>query len=627
MNHLTHPLAALTIGDERLTLTPSDMTSVGGDVYTATVAGIRLDLTVTAPTPDSFTTMLRLTNVNAENSPRVTGVRSFDVRFPATDALFDGLTGDSNGPDSYVPYTHELTETPHVLEPWGGRSSNTTAFPFFDIDVAPDKTYVFGIGWTGQWHAEIDKQSDSFGVSVGLADCDFYLLPGESVRFPLVLCMEGGDPVSAHVAFRRLMRDHFSPQKDMEEELTLPIAIAPFGRYFDRYFGLNRNTFWDTEAGQIATCDAIEDIPSMDTVWMDAAWFSGGAWWEGVGNYTYAEGFPNGMRPVIDYVHGKGKRFIQWFETERVLPGNEMAVWHPEFMLKNPNWDEAYVYNLADPAAAAYMTDLLTEFLIHEDIDVFRNDCNIDPLEFWRAADAPDRRGITEMHYVENLYTMWDTLRERIPGLLIDSCASGGRRLDVEMMSRSVSLWRSDTGCSFDREGFTPSVWNTLQIIALYRYVPFSMVGHWRCTTYDVRSTGTSGVACNYDILNPEFDKAHAETILSEAARIRPLWNGDFYPLCTPDLRSDTWGAYQLHRDGRGAVYAFRKQDAEDETFTVTLYAVDPAATYRVTLTDEYMRSVTETLRGDQLKTYTFRSGEKRESFLLEYEPADRQAD
>ncbi len=629
MNVLSLPLASLNLDGEQLALSPSEMTQAEESVFTTTIKGVRIDLTVTFPTANAFTTMLRLTNTSTENSPRITTVRSFDTRFPAAAARFDGITGDSCGGESFASYTRPLTAEPYILEPTEGRSSDTSAFPFFDIIASSPEgsevTYVFGVGWTGQWHGEFVHTGETFGVSVGLADCDFYLLPGESVRFPKVLCLAGTDPVSSHVAFRRLMRERFSPQADMEEELLLPMAIQPFDRYYQGHFGAKINTFWDTEVGQMAEIDVLDKIPALDTVWMDAGWFGGG-WPAGLGNYSFAYGFPNGLRPVTDYAHQKGKKFVLWFEPERVLLRSELERKHPEYLLHRDPIGERWplnstcCFNLADPDACRYITDVLYHVLAEQNVDIFRMDCNIDPLPYWRKNDAPDRRGITELHYVENLYWMWDELRARKPGLLIDVCASGGRRLDLESLSRAVTMWRSDTGCYFDRGDYTPSIWNTQQIITLSRYLPYAMVGHWNCTPYDVRSTGTSGMACNYDILAPDFDCENAQTILSEAARIRPLWNGDFYPLSEPDVRVDNWAAYQLHRENRGAVYAFRKKEASAEDYTVSLYAIEPSATYRVTLTDERMRSESTVLRGAELQTYTFRTPGMRESLLLEYE-------
>ena len=52
--------------------------------------------------------------------------------------------------------------------------------------------------------------------------------------------------------------------------------------------------------------------------------------------------------------------------------------------------------------------------------------------------------GLAEIRYIEGLYTMWDDIRKAFPRLFIDDCASGGRRIDLETSSRSISLWRTD---------------------------------------------------------------------------------------------------------------------------------------------------------------------------------------
>jgi len=155
--------------------------------------------------------------------------------------------------------------------------------------------------------------------------------------------------------------------------------------------------------------------------------------------------------------------------------------------------------------------------------------------------------------------------------------------------------------------------------MSLARYLPYASVGNWVNAPYDVRSTGTAGSASNYDVLNPDFDFALAESILAEVVRVRPLWNGDFYPLTEIDICDDNWVAYQLHRDGAGAVYAFRKKHAAAETFTVSLYAIDPTATYSVRLTDEDMNVTEATMSGEALTKYEFRAPTQRHSLLLEY--------
>ncbi len=120
-----------------------------------------------------------------------------------------------------------------------------------------------------------------------------------------------------------------------------------------------------------------------------------------------------------------------------------------------------------DPAARRWLTDLLSSRISEYGIDIYRNDFNIDPLGFWRANDAADRQGMTEIRYVEGHYAMWDELRAKHPGLWIDNCASGGRRIDIETLMRSVPLWRSDTCCSPGH-----AEWDQAQNCAIAQYVP-----------------------------------------------------------------------------------------------------------------------------------------------------------
>ena len=71
----------------------------------------------------------------------------------------------------------------------------------------------------------------------------------------------------------------------------------------------------------------------------------------------------------------------------------------------------------------------------------------MDPEYYWQAIDAAaggSRNGMAEVLHISGMYTLWDTLRETFPSLLIDNCASGGRRIDVETIRRAVHLWRSD---------------------------------------------------------------------------------------------------------------------------------------------------------------------------------------
>ena len=128
------------------------------------------------------------------------------------------------------------------------------------------------------------------------------------------------------------------------------------------------------------------------------------------------------------------------------------------------------------------MTKYLAEVIKQYKMDWLRIDYNIDPLGFWQFLDKkdPDRVGMAEIRYIEGLYRMWDDLRAAYPHLAIDDCASGGRRIDLETMSRSTPLWRSDNTCDMlDLKPATvvlAALKNQTMTAGLSRYVPFQHV-------------------------------------------------------------------------------------------------------------------------------------------------------
>ena len=82
--------------------------------------------------------------------------------------------------------------------------------------------------------------------------------------------------------------------------------------------------------------------------------------------------------------------------------------------------------------------------ITEQGIDLTPNDLNFDMLPLWRANDAEDRQGITEIRHIAGYLTYWDEMQRRHPTLLLDTCDSGARRTDMDALRRAVPLWRSD---------------------------------------------------------------------------------------------------------------------------------------------------------------------------------------
>jgi alpha-galactosidase len=180
---------------------------------------------------------------------------------------------------------------------------------------------------------------------------------------------------------------------------------------------------------------------------------------------------------------------------------------------------------------------------------------------------------------VQGHLAFWDELRRRNPGLRIDSCASGGRRNDLETMRRAVPLLRSDFQW--------PSMKNVVEgnqghTYGLSFWLPFQGTGTYFYDPYSYRSFYLSAFGMGgLTVENAEAQrKAYAE-----CRKIAPYMTGDYFPLTPYSLESDQWIAWQFDRKelGGGVVQAFRRKESPLSSMTFRLNGLDPAAQYEVT--------------------------------------------
>ena len=560
--------------------------------------------------------VLHFENQGKEDTPLLSDVQAIDVQLgtgPAKRApILHHLTGDVCGERTFLPLETPLEPSkPITLAPVGGRPSNG-AFPFFNLQYG-NQGLITAIGWSGQWAASLARTGNGpTRLQAGMEKIHLRLRPGEQIRSPRILVMAWqGDRQAAHNRWRRLLLFHYVPQLD-GRPLRLPVA----SQCFDRYSATR--PAWATEAGQIEAAEFAHRI-GCDTHWFDAAWFEGG-FPNGVGNwYHKPKEFPHGLKPVSDACHARGLKFILWFEPERVAAGSQIAREHPEFVFGG---DKGGLFKLNDPAALKWLTELLSRRISEFGLDVYRNDFNIDPLRFWRAADAPDRQGMTEIRYVEGHYALWDALIAKHPSLWIDNCASGGRRIDLETCMRSVPLWRSDTGCSPGHQD-----WNQTQTQGLSLYVPLFTSCGWNPDAYELRSSATGGAICQFAYLDEKFSADQAKAALEEIKQNQKYWYGDYYPLTRASLASDQWVAYQFHRSdlNAGLVLAFRRGECNYPALAVSLQGINPEGIYAVEFIDDARQKVCKTMSGRELSCeMELRLPKKGSSLVMRYSISPR---
>jgi alpha-galactosidase len=205
------------------------------------------------------------------------------------------------------------------------------------------------------------------------------------------------------------------------------------------------------------------------------------------------------------------------------------------------------------------------------------------PLLAWRKNDAPDRQGLTENLYVQGHLAFWDELRRRHPHLRIDSCASGGRRNDLETMRRAVPLLRSDfqhahmPGVVEGNQGHTYglSFWLPFQGTATFGADPYT------ARSFYLPSFGVSGKLWKNKTENIEVMRQ----LYTECRRIAPIMlDGDYYPLTPYSLDPHAWIGWQFDCPERaeGMVQAFRRSESPYEVARFRLRGLDPDTRYVV---------------------------------------------
>ncbi len=467
------------------------------------------------------------------------------------------------------------------MTPVGGRSSDNTAFPFFNIEMPGKQGVMIAVGWTGKWFSDVSQlNGQSVTLKSGMEIMQLKLFPKEEIRTPKIalLFWKGEDRMVGHNLFRQFVLVHHT------RKINGKHVELPFSTFLAREGPppCNEHTC-ATESFSVAMINRYKQFNIVpDIFWLDAGWYACNGSWPNVGNWTpNKDNFPAGLKPVTDAAHQVGAKFLLWFEPERVTKNTQFYDKNPDWLIKLPGNGNA-LFSLGNNEARLWLTDYISDFLKKEGVDYYRQDFNFDPMPYWKANDKPDRIGISEIRHIEGLYAFWDSLLDRFPNLIIDNCASGGRRIDLESISRSSPLWRTDYQYG-EPDG------SQCHTYGLSFYIPMHGTGNFTVSPYHFRSNMSTSMVINWDINSREHSMPELQKYFSDFKRFRPYYYSDYYPLTAKEnMTSDNvWLAYQFNRPdkGDGIVMAFRRKNCPDETITVKLLGLDLKGDYE--LSDE----------------------------------------
>ncbi|PSR21702.1 MAG: hypothetical protein C7B45_09870 [Sulfobacillus acidophilus] len=542
--------------------------------------------------------------------------------------------GSHDQPTDFAPYEIPLVPNSfRVFSTSGGRSSNgyhnsdlsgtniLGGWPYLNVDWSSGGMIV-ALGWPGQWVMQVERlRADTLRLYGGMSQVDgtlltngqdifstdlaeLWLAPGETIRTPRIVVMpwekvpgNTAGWIDAQNQWRQWFIQYHLPRK--QGKLPDPLCPAVANGFFSEQGGPDGTDDQANELSWLNAYGAEHDTPSTGGVhnywWIDAGWYEtppGPITWVSVGTWTPSPTrFPHGLSPIFQRAKDLGMGSILWFEPERVMPGTWLYDRRSSWLLKPPPGlseysGQARLLDFGKEEVVNWAVEHFGALITTQKVDVYREDYNIDPLPYWQFNDPPGRRGITQIQYVTGHLEYWGALLAKHPGLLIDCCASGGRRLDIDSMGYAINLWRSDysnvaesnQGMTFGVSAWLPMTGDQVLIQS------FSGKG---TNEYNARSAMApsfqeivqvpSAVTENWNVLR---------AMSFEWIDIAPNYFGDYYPLTAfaPPEDTSVWMAWQFNQSttGTGFVQAFRRGTCPQSTMRLTLHGLSLHANYRL---------------------------------------------
>ena len=528
----------------------------------------------------SLGNVLRVSAELTNSSGRRYSLDSLTVTMPIPDHLDELLTFDGRWIREFHEQRRPWLHGGHLIENRTGRTSHE------HVPVVFAGTHGFGewhgevlgahIAWSGNHQLVVDRLADGRRYVQGgelLHPGEVVLEAGESYATPdLILTRSdrGLTPASwwYHRAVRAMPSHPTSPR---------PVLVNTWEAvYFDHD---------PRRLRELATTAA--DL-GIERFVLDDGWFASrrddtsglGDWW------VSSDVYPDGLAPLIEHVTSLGMDFGIWVEPEMVSADSDLYREHPNWALTTSGYDAVtgrnqLVLDLAIPDAYAHVHGQLDALLTDHDIRYMKWDMN---RAHAQGSGIDDAAGAHDQTLA--VYRLIDALRAAHPDVEIESCASGGGRLDHEILRRTQRVWVSDCNDPLERQRIQrgASMLIPPEVMGVHIGPPRShTTGRTQTLAFRAATAlfGHLGVEWDITSLNDREQEALRAVIRRYKNHRDLLHSGDVVRFDT-DEHSLAHGVYAADRSEAIVLYAQLATAPSLTPASLRLPDLEPEASYRV---------------------------------------------
>ncbi len=480
----------------------------------------------------------------------------------------------------------EMHETHRPIVPDGHAARSGIGKPGFGggnwlmlDDPATGEVLGAHLAWSGDYATRID--CDMQGQSDGRAILQMAIgggAPGISLGSGIDIA--GAEAVFALAPDRSALAQAFHAYT-RAEVLPARAQWSPRKVHLNSWEALGFNL---SEVGLIALAEDAASL-GIERFVLDDGWFGGRRDDRtSLGDWTVSpDVFPNGLGPLIARVHELGMDFGLWVEPEMVSPDSDLYRAHPEWCLHHegrarPTMRGQLALDMGREDVREYLFARLDAILRENAIAYLKWDHNRDLFP-----SAPRQ--------TEGFYALLDRLRAAHPQVEIESCSSGGGRIDFGALQRTHRVWPSDNNDAIERLRIIPAWSQFLPLEVLGSHVgpsPNPITG--RRLAMDFRAKvavfGHMGVEADPARMTEAERQTLAAHITLYKAWRGVLHSGALRHLAHPDPNITAMMA--VHEGKALALAAQTGFSALFDAAPVRLAGLEPGALYRVTLPDPW---------------------------------------